>query len=311
MTSALRLVTLALVAAVAGCGADAVNPSASTEEALTQAPCGTALASFDGTTAYSNAAYVGSGTSCAGDGPYGYRYQCVELVMRHFITHFGLHWYGNARDLLNWAPRDTVDVWYNGDGAHPPVPGDMVVWEVGAYGHVALVTAVSASAVDVIEQNVAGDGRATLPYDGAHIGARWGTWVPAGWAHAKSNGGEAGGGGTGGGGSGGGAWSCASSAWGSSQLWTCAGGALHECDANGNPLVQSCERGCLGRAAGQNDLCVSSTSAWNCAASAWGSSQLWTCAGGALYRCDGGAPEVVGCPSGCRVNAPGSNDICN
>ena len=311
----LRLGTLALALALAGCGgSDAVNPSASSEEALTQAPCNTALASFDGTTAYSNGYAVGSGVSCGGQGPYGYQWQCVELVMRHFKTHFGLHWYGNARDLLHWAPRDTVDVFYNGDAAHPPVPGDMVVWEVGTYGHVALVTAVSSTGVDVIEQHVAGNGHATLPYDGARIGARWVNWVPAGWAHAKVNGGEAGGSTGGGtdGGTTGGAWSCASSAWGGAQLWTCSGGALHQCDANGQLMMQACERGCMARSAGQDDLCISSASGWNCAGSAYGAAQLWTCSGGMLYRCDGsGTPERVSCPSGCRVMPLGSNDICN
>ena len=37
---------------------------------------------FDGTTAYSNGADTSTGYSCAGPGAYGYRYQCVELVMR-------------------------------------------------------------------------------------------------------------------------------------------------------------------------------------------------------------------------------------
>ncbi len=307
MTRSLRLVSLALAATLAGCtggSIDAVNPTASTSEAVSQAPCGTALASFDGTTAYSNGGWVGTGTSCAGVGAYGYQYQCVELVMRHFQTHWGLRWYGNARNLLDWAPRNTVDVWYNGDAAHPPVPGDMVVWEVGTYGHVALVTAVGAGSVEVIEQNVAGNGSATLPYDGASIGARWGNWVPAGWAHAKANGGESGG-------NNGGGWSCASSSWAGGQIWTCSGGALHECDANGNPQVQNCDRGCYARSMGEADLCVSATSGWDCGSSAWGGAQLWTCSGGALYRCEGGAPEVVQCPSGCRSNGLGSDDACN
>jgi len=42
--------------------------------------------------------------------------------MRHFKMHWGLHWWGNAKQLLAWAPADTVSVYYNGDGAHPPVP---------------------------------------------------------------------------------------------------------------------------------------------------------------------------------------------
>jgi CHAP domain len=279
---------------------ESVNPSAEAVSGLTMPACGTALAGFDGTTAYSNGADTSTGYSCAGSGAYGYRYQCVELVMRHFTTHWGLRWYGNARDLLNWAPRDKVDVFYNGDAAHPPVAGDMVVWEVGTYGHVALVTSVSATQVAVIEQNVYGNGTALLPYDGARIGARWTNWVPAGWAHAKANGGT----------SSPPSWNCADSAWGSAQLWTCSGGALHKCDSGGAPVTQSCDHGCYARSAGEDDLCISNVSGWNCASSAYAGQQWWTCSSGSIYRCENGVPEVVRCPSGCVVHALGTNDAC-
>jgi surface antigen len=188
------LFTLALI----GCGpeplldeeetSDPVNPSFFEFSAAATPRCGAPLASFQGTTAYSNGANTGTGVSCAGQGAYGYRYQCVELVMRHFKTKWNLRWWGNAKDLLNNAPRNAVDVYSNGDRAHPPRPGDLIVWPNGQWGHTALVTAVRANAVDIIEQNVRGsNGRATLPYVGARIGARWGGWVPQGWAHAKAN----------------------------------------------------------------------------------------------------------------------------
>ncbi|MEZ4410922.1 MAG: FG-GAP-like repeat-containing protein [Polyangiales bacterium] len=182
----------ALATALAvGCGADdsaeEVNPSASDAIRASAPACGTPLGSFDGTTAYSNGANTGTGVSCAGSGAYGLQYQCVELVMRHFRTHWGLRWWGNARDLLNNAPRGSVDVFYNGDGAHPPVPGDLIVWQTGAYGHTALVTDVRSGAIDILEQNSGGGARATLPWNGSRIGARWGSWVPQGWAHARAN----------------------------------------------------------------------------------------------------------------------------
>lgn len=176
----------------AACAADVedaveVNPSATDAIRAGMPPCGTALGDFDGTTAYSNGIHTGTGVSCGGSGPWGLRYQCVELVMRHFITHWGLRWWGNARDLLRNAPRDRVDVFYNGDAAHPPVPGDMLVWETGEFGHVALITNVRPGAVDILEQNSGGGARATFSYDGARIGGRWGGWIPRGWAHAKAN----------------------------------------------------------------------------------------------------------------------------
>jgi len=167
---------------------DIVNPTGE-EQALTMPPCGTVLASFDGTNAYSNGGNTGTGNSCAGQGGIanGLQYQCVELVMRHFKRKWNLRWYGNAKTLLRGAPRDTVDVITNGDRARPPVPGDMIVWENGTYGHVALVVAVGSDFVDIIEQNVAGNGKARLPYRDGTVGARWNGWVPSGWAHAKAN----------------------------------------------------------------------------------------------------------------------------
>ena len=164
-----------------------VNPSAFTTFSGSMPACGKSMASFQGTVAYSNGANTSTGYSCAGVGAYGLQYQCVELVMRHFKTNWGLRWYGNAKHLLANAPKSTVDVYSNGDGAHPPVPGDMIVWTKGTYGHVALVTGVTGSSVTIIEQNVKGSGSATLPYDGKSVGARWGSWVPAGWAHARAN----------------------------------------------------------------------------------------------------------------------------
>jgi hypothetical protein len=167
---------------------DIVNPTGE-EQALTMPPCGTVLASFDGTNAYSNGRHTGTGNSCAGQGGIanGLQYQCVELVMRHFKRKWNLRWYGNARTLLRGAPRDTVDVITNGDRSRPPVPGDMIVWENGTWGHVALVVDVGRDFVDIIEQNVAGNGKARLPYRDGTVGARWNGWVPTGWAHAKAN----------------------------------------------------------------------------------------------------------------------------
>lgn len=168
--------------------AELVNPSGE-EQALTMPACGTILAEFDGTAARSNGRYTGTGTGCAGQGGLagGLQYQCVELVMRHFKRKWNLRWYGNARDLLRRAPRDRVDVYDNGDRAHPPVPGDMLVWENGRFGHTALVTRVGADFVDVIEQNVNGNGKARLSFAGGRVGPRWNGWAPTGWAHARAN----------------------------------------------------------------------------------------------------------------------------
>ena len=191
----------ALLGAVflAACGASDDQPLAQQSQAWTAPPCGAEMASWDGTAARSNGACAGNGCSCGGSGKYGLQYQCVELVMRHFMTKWKLRWYGNAKDLLNHAKTSSyyasgsptqVVVYSNGDGAHPPVPGDMVVWTNGTYGHVALVTGLRPGFVDIMEQNVSGyspPGRYALKYNGKSIYGRWGQPGPIGWAHAKAN----------------------------------------------------------------------------------------------------------------------------
>jgi lysozyme len=105
------------------------------------------------------------------------------------------------------------------------------------------------------------------------------------------------------------AWSCSASAWGGAQYWTCAGGNLRQC-AGGVPTERSCARGCVSRPAGSDDVCIDDAPGWSCARSAWNGAQYWTCAGGSLYRCAGGAPEAIVCPKGCVVAALGSDDQC-
>jgi len=318
-----------------------VNPSAFTTFSGSMPACGKSMASFQGTVAYSNGANTSTGYSCAGVGAYGLQYQCVELVMRHFKTNWGLRWYGNAKHLLANAPKSTVDVYSNGDGAHPPVPGDMIVWTKGTYGHVALVTGVTGSSVTIIEQNVKGSGSATLPYDGKSVGARWGSWVPAGWAHARAN-------------TAGGAppppgtppppppppadpdvTRCKKYGW----ISTCVGGAtLLSCDQAKQAAKQvACPGSCKKNPLGTPDTCNNpappppppgtpppppppgnppppppgSPVNWSCSKSAWQGQQLWTCSGGSRYRCDAsGKPRREACARGCWRNKLGKDDQC-
>jgi lysozyme len=111
-------------------------------------------------------------------------------------------------------------------------------------------------------------------------------------------------------GGGGPSWSCASSAYAGSQYWTCSGGDLFECQG-GAPVERACAMGCVARAAGEDDLCISPAPGWSCASSAYAGSQYWTCSGGDLYRCANGTPETIACPSGCTGEGLGHDDICN
>lgn len=270
--------------------------------------CGTPLISWNGTTAYSNGANTGTGYSCAGTGDYGLQYQCVELVMRHFKKSWGLRWYGNAKDLLNNAPTSKVDVYENGDAAHPPVPGDMIVFGGGPYGHVALVTQVTDTSVTIIEQNVKSSFTRTLQRDGGDISAGWSGWWTMGWAHAKDNGGSSGGGQPP-------TWACGASEYQGEQFWTCENGDLHRCEG-GVPAVVDCgDAGCNVGALGTDDTCKSAPpseppSDWSCADSAYAGAQYWTCDGGSLHRCDGGQPVEKICDQGCVARSVGQDDLC-
>jgi hypothetical protein len=345
LAASLFVGSLFALQACAGAPVEDENVNPSRGDAIKMAACGTVLGTFDGSDAHSNGDDTGSGYSCDGSGAYGLQYQCVELVQRHFKTHWSLSWSGNAKDLLNNAPKSKVDVFDNGDGAHPPVPGDMIVWTNGAYGHVALVTAVHSNGIEILEQNVKGTGKATLDWDGATIGARWTTWVPAGWAHAKANGDPvtSGSGGTGGGtttssstsagtggspatsssagtggspgtsssaGTGGNVgWDCNQSAYNGSQFWTCSNGNLYECQG-GVAHEQTCAAGCNVNAVGTDDTCKQQGVSWDCTKSAYNGAQYWTCSGGNLYECQNGVAQEQTCALGCNVNAVGTNDTC-
>ncbi|MBL8953071.1 MAG: CHAP domain-containing protein [Myxococcaceae bacterium] len=250
------LMTFALC--LAGCGDDALDEPEHDElpgdvavndhQALSSAPpCGTALGTFDGTTAFSNGLYTGRGVSCGGVGPSGYRYQCVELVMRHSLRKWGFRWYGNAKDLLRNAPASKVQVFENADAAHPPVPGDALVWTRGTYGHVALVTAVGGGKVEILEQNW-GRGRLSLPYVNGRVGGRPDApaWVPAGWAHVRANAQPVVN------------WSCANSQLGNQQLWTCGPSgerARYRCE-QGVPVREECPSSCSVKPLGTHDVCL-------------------------------------------------------
>ena len=240
-----------------------VNPSRSAFGSMPA--CGTVLATFKGTHAYSNGKYTATGYSCGGSHQYGYKYQCPEIVMRHFSTNWGFRWWGNAKDLLANAPKDKTNVYYNGDKAHPPAPGDALVWTKGTYGHVALITAVTSTSVSIIEQNWNGSGKATFGYSNGFVASRGNGWVPAGWVHAKAN--------TSGGGTlppgppppptpppptppptPGVSWSCNKSSYKGQQLWTCKSGAIYIC-VGGKPTKKDCPHGCIYNPLGTNDTC--------------------------------------------------------
>jgi hypothetical protein len=319
----IRLCTIAIgAAALAGCGGQSsLNTSGVLSSALSYPACGAVTASWNGFNAYSNGNDSGTGNSCAGQGTWGLQYQCVELVMRYFGTHFGITWYGNAKDLLNNAPRGSVDVFYNGDRAHPPQAGDLVVFppggNVGDLGHVVLATSIAGGVVHVIQQNIAGvtNGYASLPYDGAtvHGPSGWNWPDPQGWGHDKDNGG------------GGPGDPCAQAIYGglycgSSRQNGFTGGdinTIYDCENNRTASTTHCDAGCIVAPNGINDYCRPDP----CAHTQYGgyycgrSTDFGFSGNGdpnTLYLCQNDKTvSYQRCGNVCIKAPPGQNDYCN
>lgn len=99
---------------------------------------------------------------------YGYKWQCVEYVKRFYYdakNHKMPDGFGNAKDFfddnvkqgeLNES-RDLVQ-YKNGEDVKPEVD-DLIVFTDSEYGHVAIVTGVTSSYIEVIQQNVLGKPR--------------------------------------------------------------------------------------------------------------------------------------------------------
>ena len=102
------------------------------------ASCGSVMATYNGVSAKSNGGNMGTGTSCAGCGSTGCRYQCVEYTQRYFNAKYGTAavWpVSYAKQMCNSRPSGVSKT------SHPP-PGDAVVFDWGTYGHTAVITKV-------------------------------------------------------------------------------------------------------------------------------------------------------------------------
>jgi surface antigen len=133
-------------------------------------PCGTILASYKGIPARSNQNYPYG--SCAGRSVYGLRYQCVEYVRRFYHLVKGIelgegtmagNW-EHAGSLFDDAAEKGLDAFKNG-GPVSPRPDDIIVFQGGPYGHVAIVTEVADDHIEFIEQNFSPTGIDRLAYD--------------------------------------------------------------------------------------------------------------------------------------------------
>ncbi|MFQ5596664.1 MAG: CHAP domain-containing protein [Nitrospiria bacterium] len=132
------------------------------------APCATTLASYKGVPARSNQGYPYG--SCDGTSVYGLRYQCVEYVRRFYHVVKGIETRENAwrrshaDTFFRTADEKGLKAFENG-GPAPPLPDDILTFQGGMYGHVAVITAVTDEYIEFIEQNLSRSGTGRLAYN--------------------------------------------------------------------------------------------------------------------------------------------------
>lgn len=144
---------------------------ASTGGSIEVAPCGTTLASYAGVPARSNLGNPDE--SCGGRATYGLQYQCVEYVRRFYHLIKGIEtregmmnkrWNGNANTYFRTAAEKELDAFENG-GRVPPRPEDILAFQGGPYGHVAIITLVAEDHIEFVEQNFSPTGTGRLAYN--------------------------------------------------------------------------------------------------------------------------------------------------
>ena len=98
--------------------------------------------------------------------PDGYRigieYQCVEFVKRYYYEYYNHKMpnvWGHARDYFNVNLSDGAYnkernlYQYKNGSSKKPKKGDLLVYNNGKYGHVAIVSDVSDNSISIIHQN--------------------------------------------------------------------------------------------------------------------------------------------------------------
>lgn len=155
---------------------------------------GTVLDRYKDVAVYDNGpVYIKSyGKHYSADGYYyGQKWQCVEFIKRFYydaLDHRMPNGYGHAKDFFD--PHIAQGKWnkerglvqYRNGGNVAPAPDDLIVFTDTTYGHVAIVTKVTDTTVEVIQQNIYGKPRETFSLqrqDGQYnVGTNR---KPAGW----------------------------------------------------------------------------------------------------------------------------------
>lgn len=128
---------------------------------------GDKLDEYNGVGVYYNGAinHVASRITTSDGYNLGLRYQCVEFVKRYYFQRFDHRMpnsMGNAKEFFSASvphgalnPERMLVQYRNGAGTLPQVE-DLIVfapWTFNRYGHVAIVSAVGADFIEVVQQN--------------------------------------------------------------------------------------------------------------------------------------------------------------
>lgn len=155
--------------------------------------------SFNDVPVYYNGA-IGhtAGVHRAADGyVFGLRYQCVEFIKRYYYQRFGHRMprpTGNARDYFDPKVADGALnparglLQYRNGSKQGPQTEDILLygpWPGNPYGHMAIVSAVNADSIEIIQQNPgpAGHSRRVYPLRWSESGVRVEQPRVVGWLH--------------------------------------------------------------------------------------------------------------------------------
>ena len=146
--------------------------SAGGQEGPSTAEVGSVLDTYRGVPVYENGSSVTTshGKHYATDGYYyGQKWQCVEYIKRFYHdakNHDMPSVWGHGRDFFDPSvghgavnPQRGLRQFENG-GSDPPQVDDLLVFRAGSLGHVAVVSEVTETHVEVVQQNIHGHPRA-------------------------------------------------------------------------------------------------------------------------------------------------------
>jgi hypothetical protein len=115
----------------------------------------------------------------------GLKYQCVEFVKRYYFEHLGHRMpdsYGHAKDFFDpkiadgtLSPKRGLMQFINPSASAPRVD-DILVYGptlMNEFGHVAIVSAVTETEIEVVQQNPGPFGKSRERFALTHEGGRW------------------------------------------------------------------------------------------------------------------------------------------